>query len=157
MNLRRPDWTIDIRQAFLVPTYHCFPSTSVPGDGLVLDVASTHYYVEHSVASTTIGRSVDLITINISDRWRKRERGATLTSSDKMEQKIKTFLCTTLKLILYCGMVRLHYYHIFLLRYCTVLYYTLLNDVPQPNEGLPAWRLMQLYSITVGFSPTFYC
>ena len=37
--------------------------------------------------------------------------------------------------------------------YGTVLYCT----VPQPNKGVPAWRLIYLYSITVDFSPTFYC
>ena len=63
-------WSIERRLAFLAPISHSFPSTPVPGDGLVLDVASTHYYEKYSATSTTVGQSVALITINSSDRWR---------------------------------------------------------------------------------------
>ena len=76
-------WTTEIRQTFLAHISHCFLSTPVSGYGLVLDVASTHYYEEHGATFTTVDRSVALITINSKDRWRKRERGATLTRSDR--------------------------------------------------------------------------
>ena len=62
-------WTTEIRQAFFALIYHPFPSTSVPGDGFVLDVASPHYCEKHSATSTTtVGRFVALIVINGSDR-----------------------------------------------------------------------------------------
>ena len=73
-------WTTEIIQAFLAPALHSFPSRLVPGDGLVLDVASTRYYGKHSATSIIDGRSVALVTLNSSDRSRKRETGATSTS-----------------------------------------------------------------------------
>ena len=74
-------WTTEIRQAVLLPTSRSFPFSPVPGDELVLDVVSAHYYEKHSSTSTTTaGRSVALITINSSDRWSKGERDSALAS-----------------------------------------------------------------------------
>ena len=81
-------WIPEIRQTFFASISHFFLSTPpVPGDGLVLDVTSTHYYEKYSSTSTTVGRSVALVIINSSDRWRKRERGAMLTDSDRWSKR----------------------------------------------------------------------
>ena len=54
---------------------------------------------------------------------------------------------------------------------CTVQYSTWLIEVvntygmiwakdrneDREDHGVPAWRLMEVWSITVGFSPTLYC
>ena len=72
-------WTTETRQSLLAPISHSFPSTLVPGDGLVLDVAETHYYEN---IARRLPRSVGplaLITINSSDRRRKRERERDVT------------------------------------------------------------------------------
>ena len=68
----------ELRQPLLAPTSHSSPSTPFPRDRLVLDVASTHYYEKHNMMSTTVDRSVALITV--SDRWSKTVRCASLPS-----------------------------------------------------------------------------
>ena len=73
-------WTTGIRHAFLAPSFPSFLCTPVPGDGLALDVDSTHYHEKHSVTSNTAGRFLALITDSSSDRLSKRKRGAALTS-----------------------------------------------------------------------------
>ena len=60
------------KQPFLAPNSHSFTPTPVPGDSLILNAASTHYYEKHSATSTAVGRSAALVTS--SDRWSKRER-----------------------------------------------------------------------------------
>ena len=53
---------------------------------MAIDRPSTHYYEKNSGTSATVGRSVALITVNSSGKWRKRERSVTLTSSDRWSQ-----------------------------------------------------------------------